>query len=77
VLFLLPAHSASYGWFAYAPLSDTTFQPPGIWLTPQGQAGVVWFIVGLALLAFGFGWALGRRHAPDPRRPPTPSSPGT
>jgi len=59
VLLLLPSGQASFGWFAYAPLSDTTFFPPGGLLSPQSQIGMVLIIVGLVLLAFGAGWFSG------------------
>ena len=77
VLFLLPGGSASFGWFAYAPLSNTTFLPSGVLLTPQSQIGIVLLIIGLALLAFGAGWVLGQRQAAGQRRLPGPGGPGT
>jgi cytochrome c oxidase subunit 1 len=42
--FLTPGGAASFGWFAYAPLSSTTFSP--------GVGGNLW-VVGLALSGFG------------------------
>ncbi|WP_223690811.1 aa3-type cytochrome oxidase subunit I [Leifsonia poae] len=42
--FLTPQGAASFGWFAYAPLSSTTFSP--------GIGGNLW-VVGLALSGFG------------------------
>ncbi|MGP9693702.1 aa3-type cytochrome oxidase subunit I [Brachybacterium sp. AOP25-B2-12] len=42
--FLTPQGAASFGWFAYAPLSDTTFSP--------GLGGDLW-VFGLALSGFG------------------------
>ncbi|ATG52259.1 cytochrome c oxidase subunit I [Brachybacterium vulturis] len=42
--FLTPMGAASFGWFAYAPLSDTTFSP--------GLGGDLW-VFGLALQGFG------------------------
>lgn len=42
--FLTPQGAASFGWFAYAPLSNTTFSP--------GIGGDLW-VVGLALSGFG------------------------
>ena len=42
--FLTPQGAASFGWFAYAPLSDTTFSP--------GLGGDLW-VFGLALTGFG------------------------
>ena len=42
--FLTPQGAASFGWFAYTPLSTTTFSP--------GVGGNLW-VVGLALSGFG------------------------
>jgi len=42
--FLTPQGAASFGWFAYAPLSSTTFSP--------GLGGNLW-VLGLALSGFG------------------------
>ena len=42
--FLTPQGAASFGWFAYAPLSNTTFSP--------GLGGDLW-VFGLALAGFG------------------------
>ncbi|MCH8563205.1 cytochrome c oxidase subunit I [Nesterenkonia sp. YGD6] len=42
--FLTPQGAASFGWFAYAPLSDTTYSP--------GVGGDLW-VFGLALTGFG------------------------
>ena len=63
VLLMLPSGQASVGWFAYAPLSNTTFIPPGVLLSPRSQFGIVLFIVGVVSLAFGAGWTLGQRQA--------------
>ncbi|MDY7541745.1 MULTISPECIES: hypothetical protein [unclassified Cryobacterium] len=63
VLLLLPSNQASFGWYAYAPLGDSTFFPPAGLLSPQSQIGMVVFIVGLVALAFGAGWMLGLRNA--------------
>ena len=77
VLFLLPSGQATFGWFAYAPLSNTTFFPPGVLLSPHGQIGIVLFLTGLAILAFGAGWMLGQRPAASKRRSLDQGSPGT
>ncbi|TFB54221.1 hypothetical protein [Cryobacterium sp. Sr3] len=66
VLLLVPSDQASFGWFAYAPLSNTTFSPIGLQLSPRSQVGIALFIVGLAVLAFGAGWMLGQRQAASP-----------
>ena len=42
--FLTPQGAASFGWFAYAPLSDTTFSP--------GVGGNLW-VLGLGISGFG------------------------
>ncbi|MBX3092499.1 MAG: cbb3-type cytochrome c oxidase subunit I, partial [Cryobacterium sp.] len=42
--FLTPQGAASFGWFAYAPLSSTTFSP--------GAGGNLW-VFGLAMSGFG------------------------
>ncbi|MGW9414715.1 hypothetical protein [Arthrobacter cupressi] len=52
---------ASFGWFAYAPLSNETFSPAGIaFLGPITQTGYVIAAVGLLLLAFWAGRRLGQ-----------------
>ncbi|MEO6533912.1 MAG: hypothetical protein ABIO06_10115 [Pseudolysinimonas sp.] len=58
LLNLQPA--ASFGWTAYAPLSDTTFVPP--FVTPSLYLGVGFILIGLALTAGWIGFALGRRR---------------
>lgn len=73
-LFLIPSASASFGWFAYQPLSNTTFFPSGVPLTTRSQTGIVLFIGGLVLFAFGAGWALGQRQGAGQRRLPDPGS---
>src|SRR5450756_2564281 len=42
--FITPGGAASFGWFAYAPLSDVTYSP--------GMGGDLW-VFGLALAGFG------------------------
>jgi heme/copper-type cytochrome/quinol oxidase subunit 1 len=52
--------SASFGWFAYAPLSDQTF----VAATPgPGWLSLALAIVGTALLAGWTGLLLGRRRS--------------
>ena len=54
--------STSFGWFAYAPLSDTVFIGNGVAMVSQGtQLGLVVTVVGLLVLAFWAGLAIGRR----------------
>lgn len=76
VLLLVPSDQASFGWFAYAPLSNTTFSPIGLQLSPRSQIGIALFLVGLAVLAFGAGWMLGQRQAARQRRLSDPGSSG-
>ena len=55
------AHPVSYGWFAYAPLSDTVFTPQtGFWASRWGIGAC-----GLGALVFAFwvGFLVGRRRA--------------
>ena len=57
---------ASFGWTAYAPLSDTTYVPP--FVTGSFVLGVLLLLLGLALAAGWVGFALGRRTT-RPRHP--------
>lgn len=50
----------SFGWFAYAPLSEATFVAPG--LLTQFGVGPILTGVGIALLAGWAGFLLGRRR---------------
>ncbi|MFK0007904.1 hypothetical protein ACIQTZ_12705 [Paenarthrobacter sp. NPDC090520] len=51
------------GWFAYAPLSDTVFQPSGGAFVSQGtQIGLLIAVLGLLSLTFWSGFTLGRRR---------------
>jgi heme/copper-type cytochrome/quinol oxidase subunit 1 len=52
----------SIAWFAYTPLSDASFSPGGMLLTPQAAIGLLVGVLGLVALAFAGGWALGRRR---------------
>ncbi|BDZ49716.1 hypothetical protein GCM10025867_19570 [Frondihabitans sucicola] len=55
-------HPATFGWFAYAPLSHTTFRPTtGPSLQSYGTALIA---VGLVLLSFWAGHTIGRRNIP-------------
>jgi hypothetical protein len=74
VLIPLPDNSASFGWFAYAPLNDTVFVPPSGILTPRSKLGILWALIGVALLAFGSGWAFGLRQTVPRRRVPNEGS---
>lgn len=55
--------STSFGWFAYAPLSDTVFMGNGGAMVSQGtQFGLAVTVLGLLVLAFWAGLAIGRRR---------------
>ena len=64
VLVATSAPSASFGWFAYAPLSSVTFTPDGTFLNSQQLMGLVVGVLGLLLVAFSAGWSLGVRVRP-------------
>jgi heme/copper-type cytochrome/quinol oxidase subunit 1 len=54
--------NASFGWFAYAPLSNEPFSGSGMaFLTQGAQFGLAVAVAGLLVLAFWAGHALGRR----------------
>jgi heme/copper-type cytochrome/quinol oxidase subunit 1 len=56
-----PTPVASFGWVAYAPLSDSTFVPflgSAVW-----AAGLL-VLIGFVLVAGWVGFAFGRRRAP-------------
>ena len=58
-----PASSASFGWFAYAPLSGAVFAPEAAAVVSTASivgAGVV--ALGLAAVAFWGGYRLGVRR---------------
>jgi heme/copper-type cytochrome/quinol oxidase subunit 1 len=63
VVALATAQPATFGWFAYAPLSDTTFTAAGLHVFSTATlvgAGLV--IVGLLVLAAWCGYRRGVRH---------------
>lgn len=64
VIVTAPTETASFGWFAYAPLSDSTFLAgtDGIHLTGQRLVGTVATIVGVVVLAFWLGLSIGRKR---------------
>lgn len=57
---LLHPPEASFGWFAYTPMTGEVF-PGGTILSPQAVAGWSGIAVGTVLLAFCAGWLLGQR----------------
>ncbi|MFT2817561.1 hypothetical protein [Leifsonia sp. A12D58] len=52
----------SFGWYAYSPLAEAVFTPVYFLATPQGQTGLLMGVVGLAVVTFSAGWALGARR---------------
>lgn len=52
--------SASFGWFAYQPLSQAVLLPAAA-ASPLGTAGVVAMVLGAAAIVFAAGLAVGRR----------------
>lgn len=55
--------NASFGWFAYAPLSNDTFSGSGLTFVTQGtQIGLGTAVLGLLILAFWAGYRSGRRR---------------
>ncbi|RHA39818.1 hypothetical protein D1825_11305 [Cellulomonas rhizosphaerae] len=54
------SRSATFGWFAYAPLSESVYSP-GI-LTTTDWVGLALVAVGLLALGAVGGYALGRRR---------------
>ncbi len=64
VLVVTAPGPAGYGWFSYTPLSDVSFSPDGILLSPQATAGVAIGIAGMLLLAFCAGHVIGARRRP-------------
>ena len=63
---MTPQGVASFGWFAYAPLSEATF-PPGLFLTPLHLWGAAAGVTGLVATSGALGYMVGRR---DPTRRP-------
>ncbi len=64
-IILVAGSEASFGWFAYAPLSNTTFLPEGIvYLGASSRVGMALCGVGLVVLAFWMGYRTGRRRRP-------------
>ncbi|WP_230855060.1 hypothetical protein [Arthrobacter terrae] len=55
--------SRSFGWFAYAPLSNTTFSSAGLlYLGPWTKTGIALALIGSLVLAFWSGYRAGTRR---------------
>jgi heme/copper-type cytochrome/quinol oxidase subunit 1 len=57
VLLITKKEPASFGWFAYAPLSNEAFTP----MSPFNVAGLIVVVAGLILIAGWVGFQLGSR----------------
>lgn len=67
VMVAAPPPSATFGWFAYAPLAEATFSPGGNHIVSTGMiVGLVVLVAGLVGLAFSTGFVLGHRHRNRP-----------
>lgn len=70
-LLLIPVSpSASFGWFAYAPLSDAVFVPSGVIALPTwALAGVGLLVAGVVAISYMIGKRSGSKrrgsHAPQ------------
>jgi len=63
VLVVASARPVSFGWFAYAPLSDTTFTADGVHVFSTATlVGAVVLVVGLLVLAAWLGYRRGARR---------------
>jgi len=60
VLLLVPTPAASFGWFAYAPLSDTVVTPGFVFLDPTCRWAVVVGVVGLIAASWAAGLLAGQ-----------------
>ena len=61
VFLLVPKSNAAFGWFAYAPLSDTVFAPGFLFLDPTHWWAVLVGIMGLVAAGWAAGFLAGRR----------------
>lgn len=59
------AGPADFGWFAYAPLSETTLGGGLVLVSRSMQFGALMVLAGLVLLAFWGGYLVGRRQRPS------------
>jgi hypothetical protein len=62
VVMLIAPSTATFGWFAYAPLGDVVISPGGVLLTWQSGSGLALAVLGLLALAFCGGLVVGSRR---------------
>jgi hypothetical protein len=63
ILTSLPVRTENFGWFAYAPLSQQTFQLQGLLMIgPEAWTGIAMISLGLLILAFWSGYRVGVRR---------------
>lgn len=75
LLTMVPARTETFGWFAYAPLSQQSFQVQGLLLIgTEAWVGIAMISLGLLILAFWTGYLFGvRRRQPGSGQPPVPA----
>ena len=61
ILLAIPESPVTFGWFAYAPLSSTSFVPAPWLSSPRYCFGAVLLIVGIGAMLLCLGWWVGRR----------------
>lgn len=61
IALLIPAPAASFGWFAYQPMSRSIFLPSLSVLSPTTLWGALALGLGLIVVAFSAGVLIGRR----------------
>lgn len=62
-LLTAPAPEATFGWFAYAPLSDAVFVPGGLLVFPTwALGGVGLFVAGAVAISYMIGRRSGSNH---------------
>lgn len=72
ILLASPGPPASFGWFAYVPLSSTSFVPAPWFSTPVHTVGAVLLMAGAGAFLFCLGWGVGRRSHSRPDLSPGP-----
>lgn len=64
VFLTLPVRQETFGWFAYAPLSQQTFAAPGLLvMDAEKWTGAILVGLGVLMLAFWSGFRAGRHSA--------------